>query len=300
MSVKVIPGISRASINFILKNWLGLVVVSILPMAIIFALSILMYLMFVDILGFLPTVDFKNPQATAEVMQKYFMLLPILFAMEIVGLFAMAWLFVRIIRFWNNGEANILAVSKGEFSAAAFTILYGIGIGMLTMLAYFAVIIIALILGLIIYGLGTLFFALYFLLIPLAIGAYFSLFWFSCRFYVGMPAVALGEAPDFFTELWTLSRGESFAVPLRLLVSLIIICIPFYIISFALLLPNMNVLQDAIKNLPDHQLSPEMLSRMWRVMFPVEVFVAIFEVVIYVYFSVFFAEVYSRFRAKPV
>lgn len=296
MVEKVIPGTSRATIDFIFKNWWGLIVVSVLPMAIMFALGILIYLEAASIFEFLASVDFKNQQAIAEVMNKYLTFMPILFTTEIIALFVFAWLFVRIVRFWKNGQPNILVISKGEFSAAIFTILYGLGIGALTMLAYMAVIIA----GLIIYGLGKLLFVFYFLFVPLVIGVYFSLIWFSCRFYVGMPAVALGESPDFFTEMWALSRRESFAVPFRLMVSLIIICVPLGIIYFAFMFPAMNSIQDAIKNSTDHQIPREMLIQIWHMLLPLQIVGIFLNFLMIIYFSVFFAEAYERFRTKPL
>jgi hypothetical protein len=298
MVEKVIPGTSRATINFMFKNWWGLIVVSALPMVILFGLGILIYQEFGDLFGFLAATDFKSQQAAAEVMHKYFTLMPELFITEIVGLFVFAWIFVRIVRFWTNREANFFIASNGEFTAAMYTILYGLGIGALTMLAYMAVIIVALIAGLIIFGLGQLSFAFYFLFVPLAIGAYFSLIWFACRFYVGMPSVALGETPDFFTEMWRLSSGESFAVPLRLIVSLVVICVPLGVIFSVFMVPTMNSLRDAIMGSPNHQLSPDMLNQFWHVMWPLQIFGAILNVLMITYFSIFFAEAHARLRAK--
>ena len=298
MAEKVIPGTSRAAISFMIRNWWGLILVSILPMAILFGLGILIYQVFGNLIDFLSTIDFNNKQVVAEIMNKYLRLMPLLLMTEIVALFVFAWLFVRIVRFWKNQDPNILIGSKGEFAAVLYTILYGLGIGALTMLAYFAVIIVAIITGLIIVGLGKLFFVFYFLLIPLALGAYFSLIWFACRFYVGMPAVALGETPDFFTELWTLSNGESFAVPLRLIVSLIVISLPFYVVFFLFMIPAMKPLQDAIMSSPNHQITPEMLKQLWHMMLPLQIIGAIFYFVMIAYFSIFFAEAHARLRAK--
>jgi hypothetical protein len=298
MAEKVIPGTSRAAINFIITNWSGLIIVSALPMAVMFGLGILMYYLFGGLIESLAITDLKDQQAVFEVMSKYFPLFPMVFVVEIIGLFAIAWLFVRVVRFRKNGEPNILIGSKGEFSAAGYTILYGLGIGMLTMVAYFAVFIVAIIAGLIIFGLGKIFFVFYFLFIPLIIAVYFSLFWFSCRFYVGMPAVAFGETPDFFTELWNLSRGESFAVPLRLIISLVVISVPIGIVYFAFLFPTLSPIQEAIRNSPDHQMPREMLIQIWRMMLPIQIVGIVFNFFFFMYFSVFFAEAYDRFRTK--
>jgi hypothetical protein len=298
MVEKVIPGTSRAAINFIFRNWWGLIVVSALPMVILFGLGILIFQELGNVFDFLDTIDFESQQATAEVMNKYLRLMPMLFITEIVALFLFAWLFVRIVRFWKNREPNIFIGSKGEFTAAVYTVLYGLGIGALTMLAYIAVVIVAIIAGLIIVVLGKLFFVFYFLFVPLAIGAYFSLIWFVCRFYVGMPAVALGETPDFFTELWVLSSGESFAVPLRLIVSLIIVCVPFGVIFFVFMVPPMSALRDAIMSSPNHQISPEMLSQLWHGMLWLQILSVISNFLMIAYFSIFFAEAHARLRAR--
>jgi multisubunit Na+/H+ antiporter MnhG subunit len=59
------------------------------------------------------------------------------------------------------------------------------------------------------------------------------IFWFGARFAVGLPAVALGKTPDFFKEMWRLSRGETWGLPLRFL--------GLYAIMLIVLIPLMAI-----------------------------------------------------------
>ena len=68
------------------------------------------------------------------------------------------------------------------------------------------------------------------------------LYWFMFRFMVGLPGVALGHTPDFFKDLWPLSKGETWGLPLRVIVSTIIIYIPILIFMGLALMPTIKTM----------------------------------------------------------
>jgi hypothetical protein len=300
MSDKVIPGISRASLKFIIENWKGLIIVSLLPVTI---LAIIGYLAMHAFGGFLDVIGSIDPQTKkmpVEVLRKYFQLMPQIFGTEIVGLIVIVWLYVRIVRFWNNREARVWIDAMSEFSATGYTILYAIAIMFLTGIAYLAIVLVSIIAALIVFFMGKLFFGFYIFMVPLLLCAYFSLVCVACRFYVGLPGVALGRVPNFFPDIWELSKGETFAVPARLLLTLMMIAIPFMALFLIFVYPVMHSFQETIQNSPTHQVSPEILQQLFKAMLPIQLIGIIPNLFMMIYFSVFMAEAYSRFRTRKI
>ena len=298
MSDKVIPGTSRTALRFVVENWQELFIVSIVPLILfICIMGLLMYRM-MGMLEFFGDLDPKSPQFPAEFMSQYMHMLPWSLGLGLLLGLCMAWLYVRMTRFWKSGHASLLVSDKGEFSAAAYTLAYAIGIGILTSFAYIVVMIVAFLTGALVVGLAHLVPIFYVLLVPLFATVYFSLIWFSTRFHLAMPQVALGETPNLLPDVWNLSKGESFAVPLRVLLAMLVISIPVFAVEFAFIFPQMQALQQATQDPGNPKLAFEMFTQFWYKLLPLHIFGIVVMLLMMAYFTVFFAEANARLRGR--
>ena len=230
----VLPGTSRTVIGFIAAHWVPLIQLSVVPVAIMVAMSLAAGWAISGVFAELMALQL-NPDIPLDpgVMRSVLRAEGLSMLMNIVAALAMAWLFVRLIRYYAFGELSWASLGPGGIKPVLLTVLYGIGIAILTFLVYIAgVIVLALVIGLFAgvagigdSGSGAVIFAV------VAGGAFIGLvafvLWFQCRFIVALPAVALGTSPDFFKGMWPLSRGESWGVPLRLILGSLVFLLVF-------------------------------------------------------------------------
>ncbi len=122
--------------------------------------------------------------------------------------------------------------------------------------------------------------------------------WFGSRFAVGLPAVALGKTPDFFKDMWRLSRGESWGIPLRLL--------GLYAIMLIILIPVMALfgyrmfsqVSADISTIPEAELMRLMASGMFGdFLWLMPVFTILGSIFAWLA-SVLFTEAYLRFMKR--
>ena len=222
--MKVLRGSLYKAFAFLFAEWKSLLGVSLAPIIVSIVLGVgQMFLFrhyFANMMGPLLSGQLDTGSMNAMMQLQAFSLLS-----QILSLVIMAYLFVRVVRLYVHGERGVFDFSKPVMAASLMTALYSLGIFFLTMVVFFAAFIIFMILvgifAAIAFATGSDSPAMAFLAGLLGFGGGLGLFvfmlWFGSRFAVGLPAVALGKTPDFFKDMWRLSRGESWGVPLRLL-----------------------------------------------------------------------------------
>ena len=303
---KVLPGTSHAVLAFIRQRWADLLQVTLLPVAIVVALGVAQYFamqpLFSSVFDMLASGQI-NPQMVGRLMQFYGFL-------ALAGLLAMlvfVWLYVRIVRLYAFGENDWVGINGTVIKATLMTLVYGIGIYLLTVVAYVATVIAAMIPIGIIGALaasagdsGWVAALMAIVAVPLVAALPAFLAWFLCRFMVGLPAVALGGSPDFFREMWALSKGESWGVPVRLLFGmliLLVIAIPFIALA---MWPMISDISELAKTAEGGRPTPEMFKTMMSRMVPVQIVLVIVQIPLTWYSVLIFAEAYRRFTARQV
>lgn len=225
--MKVLAGASREVIRFIRGNSRALLRVSAWPLAILAVIIAGQVAAF-----FMVWRDFTARIAAgdvqADMIAQIVQLQALMFVSQILAAVATAWMFVRVVRLYLNGEQETSAWSKAVWSSVLMSALYGLGISLIAAAAMLGAMICLAIVGVIVallagaFGsaptaaagavIGVTIAAAYVGVLALAI-------WVFCRFAVGLPAVALGRSPDFFRDMWPLSRGETWGLPWRLVVA---------------------------------------------------------------------------------
>lgn len=222
MTEKVLPGSSREALSFIAAHWRELLKMSVLPFGIYAATAAFQLHSMAEVYRNLgEMLPGSNPGA--DFMAAYMRNMALSMVVSLLGACLFGMLFVQIVRFHKTGVSGWFLHDKAGITAGLMTIVYGIGISLLTLVAYvagiFVIMIPMAILGAI-FGNGTAggaiiaFFAVCAVLALVA-----GLCWFMCRFIVGLPGVAQGSSPDFFKDMWPLARGESWGVPLRMMLA---------------------------------------------------------------------------------
>ena len=296
---KVIPGSSREALAFIGQHWKNLLLISLIPVA---CQIIVSYWQIHQMAGLYRNIGEIAPNGMPgpEFWSNYFKTMSWSGLGSILVGFLLAMMFSQIVRYRKGAAASLLPADKASWKAAGMTTVYAIGIVMLTMVAYivvvFGVAIVAGILGFIfgkMGGAGAVFGALF--VVTAIVGFLAFLMWFFFRFMVGLPGVALGHSPDFFKDLWALAKGESWAVPLRFLLAIIIAYIPLGIL-FGFAFTGMF---DVVHQNPENPLAmmPAMADMMER-MAPISVISALIMLPFNWFFMLLLAVSFDRFLGR--
>jgi hypothetical protein len=245
---KVLSGASREALGFMGANWMGLLKMSVIPVLVQMVVG---FWQIRNMGEFYRKIGAMTPGSNPgpEFFGAYMTMMGVSFVGSILALCLLGVLFVQVVRFRKGGAVSWLPMDKASWGAGVMTIVYAIGIGLLTMLAYFCAAlammitfgILAVVFQLVTSGggggAGAVIGVIFVILVVAAVVAF--LFWFFFRFAVGLPGVALGHSPDFFKDMWTLSKGESWGVPLRMLLATLIMYVPLAILFAIFLLPGM-------------------------------------------------------------
>ncbi len=302
---KVLAGSSKEALTFLSVHWRGLLSISIVPMIIIIAIA------WYQIQGMGVMFEFMAAQAQngdkidPATFPKFFSGMMTFYGVGLISLFATVWLFVRIVRFWKNGAGAMFGVTEGELGATFMTIVYGVGMLFLTLAVYVVGIIAFAIAAAIVAAIGMAIsdttvlaaIGMFLLIVALGIGI-FGLVVFFYRFLVGLPGVALGEVPGFFSDIWPLAKGESFALPLRVLMWTIVGAIPILILASIFSFPLMIEIQDQLKGQNPPEITPAMMSRIFSVMAPLQMINLVVQIPLIWLLSVLLSVAHFRFRKK--
>jgi hypothetical protein len=298
---KVLPGSSREAFDFIVSHWRGLLNISILPLIIITAVAWYQISGMAPMFEFLAAQDMQHGQMdSAELYSRMSSMGPF-YAVGLISLAAFVWLFVRIVRFWKSGEGSMFAITEGEVGATFKTIGYGVGMMLLTLLVYIGGIIgfaVLAMIGAAIFSNSALVGIGIFLFVIAGALALIALLVFMYRFLVGLPGVALGESPGFFSDIWPLSKGESFGLPLRIVIWTVVGLIPIMIFAFAITIPLSADIQIQLKGQNPPHMTPEMVSHFFKVMAPLQVINMALQVPMIWFMTVLLTVAHFRFRKK--
>ena len=303
---KILPGTAHGVLSFIRQRWADLLQVSLLPMAIIAAIAAAQFLAMRPLFSSffdMAASGQVDPRMIGRLMQFYgFIALA-----GLVSMLAFAWLYVRIVRLYALDENYWVGLDGAVVKATLMTAVYGIGVFLLTFLVYIAAaivfaILIAIMGAIAASGGGSRWIGALaaILMFPIVLALPLFLLWFFCRFMVGLPAVALGRSPDFFSEMWALSKGETWGVPLRLLFGFLI----FFVIAIPVMVlamwPTISEISELAKTAEGGgpPPGPEMFETMMNRMAPVQIAMLVIQIPFVWYSTLIFAEAYRRFTAK--
>lgn len=291
----MLKGSVRQVLSFIAGYWMPLLQLSIVPMAVVAFLNFITTYVMRDFFVAMLTINSRPPPGTEFTQAMMRFQLYNFFASMVTGL-ALTWLFVRLVRYYVLGELSWVAFGPGGAKPIFLTFLYGLGILLLTFAAYVAgIIVVSMPIALIMVATGAHGAAPLFALGVIALLVFLP--WFFCRFAVGLPAVALGQSPDFFKGIWPLARFRSWGLPLRFVAAQIvyfIALVPVYgLIFWNLYDPEMLAGVNSGGRPP-----AEFMVRLYDAMaisLPVRI---IIEIPVWWFFSLLLAEAYRRFSGR--
>ena len=294
----ILSGSSRTVLRYIRTHWLELVQINLLPFVAIMAILAAEFAIFGALLSrILAMVEQEQVESSLYLDVLKFQGLSLLFTLGIG--FISAWQFVRVTRLYLQAELNWIGLSTPVIIATLMTMLYALGISLISSLAFIAGVFVIAVPIALIPAVSDAHPAWGMMAVPLMFAAMAGVVWFACRFAIGLPAAALGETPDFFKDLWGISKGETWGYPLRLLgamVVLSIVLIPVSIIYGFFVFGK--IWMDLTAEPGPSALSPELLRSLFdNLLVGQLLWGAIMQPVTW-YFALLTAECYRRFKAK--
>ena len=121
---------------------------------------------------------------------------------------------------------------------------------------------------------------------------------FPFRFLVGLPGVAMGQSPDFFGQLWPLAKGESLALPLRMMFWSLVFAIPIWLaagVVFLFYMPELATLFDAGQSAPP---DPALIVTLIKPLMPLQLIWILFQIPVIWFFSILLAEAHARLERR--
>jgi multisubunit Na+/H+ antiporter MnhG subunit len=220
----ILSGASGTVLRYMRTHWLELVQINLLPFLAIMAILATEFAMFGALLSsILAMVEQEQVNSSIYLDVLKFQGLSLLFTLGIG--FIGAWQFVRITRLYLRSELSWIGLGKPVIIATLMTMLYALGIALIASLAFVVGVFVIAVPVAVIGSVSEAHPAWGVMAAPLMLAAMLGYVWFACRFAIGLPAVALGETPDFFKDLWGISKGETWGYPLRLLGAMIVLFI---------------------------------------------------------------------------
>ncbi len=286
---KVIPGSSRAAVAFIIQHWKALGILSALPVLIILAINFLeleyTLLNLVDLARMKPDVEVFTPKGV-----------PMALLLSLLKFVPLTWLLVRITNYWTNQSIAYGIASPRELPNTIATLGYGAVFGLSSMFLYFATVLILFIVS----GVGPLGVPALILgpLLPLLVLPLLLLVYVFYRFAVALPGVAVGERPHIFKDVWPLSKGESMAIPARIMLSLLLyFAVSLVFSSFTTTLVTAEFLE-AFRNDPARSITSQVVAEWtWRV-FPYAFLSTLISTAFFWFTSTLLCEAYVRLRKR--
>lgn len=224
----ILSGSSRMALRYMRTHWLELIQINLLPFVAIMAILATEFAMFGALLSsILAMVEQEQVDSSIYLDVLKFQGMSLLFTLGIG--FISAWQFVRVTRLYLRAELAWIGLDMPVLIATLMTMLYALGIALISSLAFVASVFVVAIPVALIAAVSDAHPAWGVSAVPLMLAAMVGFVWFACRLAIGLPAVALGETPDFFKDLWGISKGETWGYPLRLLAAMAVL--------FAVLIP---------------------------------------------------------------
>ncbi len=299
---KVLPGTAREALGFIAVHWMSLLKMSVIPYALYLAVNIYQ----LKSLGSLYRrmgEAMTNPAANPDFMGSYMSGMALSSLVSFLAIAVLGLLFAQIIRFHKTGVADWFMMDKAGLGAGLMTLVYGIGITLLTLLVYIGgVIAFAIVMALlgVVFGGGSAGMALIGVFGTVGIlGLVAGLYWFMFRFMVGLPGVALGSSPDFFKDMWPLSKGESWGVPGRMFLATIVAYIPMI---FIFLIFGGTMFSDFVDAMSQQSTNPTavfpVMANMMENMLPISIAMTVVLMPFMWFMALLLGIAFQRFRAR--
>lgn len=234
----LIKGSMHEAYRFTRQNWRGLFEVTIIPVGVAILLTggylLVLIPLFSKIFALAAAGDNADPALIQAMIATVFKVEMFAILASLAAAFIMALSSVRIVRFFVRGERGLWAMNTDIAKAAGMWALYSIGIYFISVFAMVGAMIpfsiIMGIVGAIIAAAGpSVVGGILAGLLGIAgfVGMIFTLFAILLRFASGMPVVALGQTPDFFSEMWKQSKGYTVALAGRALGAYLLIFVCF-------------------------------------------------------------------------
>lgn len=296
----MLKGSSRQVLSFMAGAFLPLLQLSAVPVAIMLAASLLSLSVLGGVMQDIGQITLNtapDPELMARLTRADAFVMPL----TVVSMLAMVWLFVRVVRLYALGELSWTSFGNGGVKPLLMTAVYALGVGALTLIAYFVLIIalalIAVPFGILSGGSGEGFAAGFVMIagIPVMV---LGLTWFFCRFAVGLPGVALGATPDFFKDMWALAKNNSWGLPLRLIAVQIIAAAVFVPIYGAVIWSSLT--PDLLAKLEsgNENASVFLMAAVFDKLVPLSIFNTLMQVPLVWFVSLLLAEAFRRFSGK--
>lgn len=208
MAAAIVRGMSRAVWRRIAEQSPQLLGISLLPAGAILTCMALYIFTFALILK----SGVQIPFVPNSVMVLYWVV-------SLLQGFLLAWWFVRIVRLRRGRPAGPLQIFRGEAKHAFWVFLYGLFTFFIAAIPLLPLNIATYYLLFQMNSLGQpvqLPFALGAALILGSLATFVFAIWLASRFAVALPLVAAGQRPNLFREVWPMSKGNSWALPMRL------------------------------------------------------------------------------------
>lgn len=295
---KVLPGSSREAFNYMISHWRGLLKVSLLPLVLVAALT------WLQLRGMGPMfeayiAEYRNPTAPLDsaLSNDLTLALPHYYVFGILILIVYAWKYVRVLQFWKRDQGKMLGLAQGEAQATMRTIFYAAGMLALTALLYVALSTVAMLIGTVASkGLNSNSSQTIAAIIGLAEILLLGVFLY--RFLVGLPGVALGERPNFFSDIWPLARDENWGLPMRQLFWFVIGIVPILIVSAVFYVPLLQDVVAQVENVGNARLSPELMARVVSSMGTMQFINLILQIPVMWFGIILSGVAHFRFRVK--
>ena len=289
----ILSGSSRTALRYIFSHWRELIQVSLLPfvasMAVFATQSFMVGEIFFDFIA-------AESADGAEALD-YGRFRAISFVFTLAGVVFGVWQFVRIVRLYLRNEVSWIGLTQPVINATLMSILYAIGIFLVFLLASAIAVLVCAIPLVVITGNSNVDTGTGVLVVLLGIVAFLLVLWVVCRFNVGLPAVALGDKPNFFKDLWGLSKGASWGYPLRMLGAILILLLAVLPISFVYVLFLRGFWPEATTNPASTTPAPELVRDIFQRAALAQVLLAVIMQPANWFFILLTVECYRRFKA---
>lgn len=293
MLEKVIPGASADAASFVGAKLGALFKLSVLPLL---AFGITWYVSW-----WIELAQLKQQAATGTYPSNFSWLSIANFLLSIVDSLVSIWWFAKVVNLRLSAANKELENVPIKLSNIAYAALYTLGLALLL------VVIASPFYGVITLATGSFgsssihlnlsrmsFFAFF-----VSMACIFVLgFWVFCKYSIALPGVVIGERPHFFKDIWKFSEGESWAVPLRILlwggIFLVVtsfVILPLVKMSVSSMLPVFDQPTTAAEQI-------ELYIKMSSAFLPIQLLMLLFQVPFYWFLTFLFTEGYLRFKKR--
>ena len=242
-----LTGSIHTSVSWVKKNWANLLQVTAIPILLTaFILGFFLYhfsSLFHQLSVMAGQQAATDPEAARQAISAIIKFQLTTIAGSLLLMLVSAMIFVRIIRLFVLGEKDWWPFSAGVLKATMWSVLYILGIYIITLIAVVLIMLVFGIIGgtgLVLLGAnpgGTATFMASIVAIAGLLAFLFLVLAVPLRLLAGFAVVALGKRPDFMRDMWQLSKGCTWALVWRILAISVLLYL-FMLVVFLLISGN--------------------------------------------------------------